>query len=192
MSTENIQTFEPSTITAGETLQWTKELEDYPASEGWALKYYFRGVGAGFDVTATADGDAFSIIVSATTTATMTPGLYYWQSEVSLSGEKRIVDSGQVEVKAGLAAIATSATYDGRSNAKKILDAIDAMIAAKATKDQQEYTIGNRMLKRIPIPDLIALRTRYAQIYAREQRGEKLKQGAPFFKNVYTRFTRPR
>jgi hypothetical protein len=191
MADDSIPTFEPSVITIGETLAWTKALEDYPASEGWALTYYFRGAGVGFDATATADGDEFEISVPATTTANMTAGTYYWQAEVSLSGEKHIVDRGQTEVKAGLAAIDAATTHDGRSVAKTIIDAIDALMLGKATRDQAEYTIGNRSLKRTPVADLILLRERYAQIYAREQRAEKLRQGAPFLKNIYTRFTRP-
>jgi hypothetical protein len=190
MAEEN-PTFEPGIITAGETLKWTKSLVDYPASEGCALKYYFRGAGTGFDATAIADGDDYSITVPAATTAGMIAGTYTWQAEVSLSGEKFIVDSGEVTVKPGLAGVTTSTTHDGRSPAKKILDAIDAMILGKASRDQQEYTIGNRALKRIPIPDLLALRTRYAQIYARERRADALRQGAPYLKNIYVRFRRP-
>jgi hypothetical protein len=192
VSSETIPTFEPTEIIAGETLNWTKSLLDYPASEGWTLKYYFRGAGAGFDVTATADGDDFSITVSATATATMAAGVYYWQAEVSLSGEKHIVDSGQATVKASLASVTSSATFDGRSRAQKILDAIDAMLEGKASLDQQEYMIGNRSLKRIPIPDLIALRTHYAQLVGRERRAEKIRQGASFLKTVHVRFRQPR
>lgn len=192
MSHDNIPDYEPTEITIGETLEWTKSLADFPASDGWALNYYYRGAGTGFDATASADGDDYSISVPAATTAAMTAGRYYWHAEVSLSGEKHIVDSGQVTVKAALAGTNVETTFDGRTQAKKILDAIDAMIEGKASLDQQEYMIGNRSLKRIPIPDLIALRTRYAQIYAREQRAARLSQGAPFFKNILTRFVRPR
>jgi hypothetical protein len=192
VSSETIPTFEPTEIIAGETLNWTKSLPDYPAAEGWTLKYYFRGAGAGFDVTATADGDDFSVTVSATTTAAMTAGAYYWQAEISLSSEKHIVDSGQATVKPALAAVASNVVFDGRSRVKKTLDAIDAMLDGKATLDQQEYMIGNRSLKRIPIPDLIALRTHYAQMVSRERRAEKLSQGAPFLKSVHVRFRQPR
>jgi hypothetical protein len=187
----DVPTYEPTSITAGETLKWTKDLGDYPASD-YTLKYYFRGGGAGFDATANANGDTHEIEVAATTTAPLAAGTLYWQAWVEKDDEKYVVDAGQVEVKPGLAALAAAETHDGRSKAKVILDAIDDMVEGKATRDQQEYTIGNRMLKRIPIPDLILLREKYAQIYARERRTERLKQGAPFLKNIHMRFREPR
>jgi hypothetical protein len=192
MADDAIPTFEPTEFTIGETLKWTKSLADYPASEGYALKFYFRGAGTGFDITATADGDDYSVTVPAATTAEMTAGKYNWQAEISLSGEKFIVDSGEVTVKPSLAAINASVTFDGRTTARKILDAIDALLQGKASLDQQEYMIGNRSLKRIPIPDLISLRTHYAQIVSRERRDDKRKQGASFLKSVHVRFKQPR
>ncbi|HWT00204.1 MAG TPA: hypothetical protein VN256_08150 [Pyrinomonadaceae bacterium] len=188
MADASISTFEPTEITAGSTLKWVKSLLDYPASEGYVLKYYFRGAGTGFDATATADGDDFEVNVPTATTAQMAAGTYYWQAEVSLSGEKFIVDTGEVKVKASLAATAAGDAFDGRSEAKKILDAIDAMLKGKATLDQQEYSIGNRALKRIPIPDLLSLRKHYAQLVARERRVAK---GAPLLKSINARFKRP-
>jgi hypothetical protein len=193
VSDEEIPTFEPTEIVTGETLKWTKSLEDYPASEGYTLKYYVRGAGAGFDVTATADGDDFSVTVSATTTAGLAAGDYYWQAEVSLSGEKFIVDSGEVQVKAGLGTTLTSATDDARSNAKKIIDAIDAYFAGgQAAKAVSEYTIGNRQMRFISDTEKIKLRESYAQIYAREQRAKALGQGASYLKTIHVRFREPR
>ncbi|MDQ3819793.1 MAG: hypothetical protein M3362_19260 [Acidobacteriota bacterium] len=193
MSDESIPTFEPTEITAGETLKWTKTLEDYPASQGYTLKYYFRGAGTGFDVTATADGDGFSVTVTAITTSAMTPGAYYWQAEISKNGEKFIVDSGEVTVLAGLSATSTSTTDDARSPAKKIIDAIDAYFAGgAAAKAVQEYQIGNRMMRNIPDTEKIKLREYYAKLYARERRAQRIKQGAPYLKTIMVRFRNPR
>lgn len=187
----SIPTYEPQSFVAGETLQWTKELTDYSPSDGWALKYYFQGADR-FTVDAVDAGTYFEITVARDTTRTVQAGTYYWQAFVTKDDETHLVDSGQVTMKPSLLNEEGSTAFDGRSTAKQILDAIDAMLKGKATLDQQEYQIGNRMLKRIPIPDLIALRTQYAQLYAREQRTEKLNQGAPFFKTILTRFVRPR
>ncbi len=74
------------------------------------------------------------------------------------------------------------------SRAKQILDAIDALMIGKATKDQAEYQIGDRMLKRYALSELIALRTHYSRLYSMEQQAARLKSGAPFFKNILTRF----
>ena len=51
-----IPTKEPLTIRAGDTIKWTKSLDDYIASDGWTLSYSFRGTGGMIDITSTADG----------------------------------------------------------------------------------------------------------------------------------------
>ena len=44
---------------------------------------------------------------------------------------------------------------------QRILDAIDAALLNRATTDQQGYMIGTRRLDRIPIPDLLKLRSQF-------------------------------
>ncbi|HEX8773264.1 MAG TPA: hypothetical protein VF735_06625 [Pyrinomonadaceae bacterium] len=193
MSHENIPDYEPQEIIIGETLEWTKVLTDFPASE-WTLSYYVRGAGKGFDVAATASGDTHEVTVAASVTAEMSAGAYYWQAWVAKDSEKHLVDQGAVLVKQGFVGVAVATTVDARSTVKKILDAIDAMMLGKATLDQQEYMIqsgtGARQLKRIPISELLTLRATYAQLYAGELRAAKLKAGAPYMKNILVRFDR--
>ena len=183
---EDIPDYEPAEITPGETLEWTKEFDSFPASE-WTLKYYFRGAGQGLDAVATADGETHIVLVPAASTASLVAGAIYWQAWVEQGAEKHLVESGQATVKPSLAALAEDATFDGRSDVKRILDAVDAMIAGKATRDQQEYQIGNRMLRRIPLADLINLRKHYAGLYAKERR----RAGGLFIRNIETRFDEP-
>ncbi|HEV2706251.1 MAG TPA: hypothetical protein VGV59_10030 [Pyrinomonadaceae bacterium] len=180
-------TAEPREIVAGAQLEWTKELDDYPASE-WTLTYYCRGTGTGFDAIAVADGDTHVLTVPAADTAAMTPGVYYWQAWVEKGGEKFVVASGQVTVKKGFASVATGVAVDERSQAKKILDAIDAMMLGKATLDQQEYQINNRALKRIAPERLLELRKYYAGLYATERRRARVRAGRTLFQTVNVRF----
>lgn len=184
-------TFEPTEITIGETLTWTKSLSDYLPADGWTLTYYFRGAGKGFNAEATEETGAFLINVAATVTAEMSAGVYSWQAFVSKDDEKFLVDSGEVTAKAGFLVVDPTMTVDNRSEIKKTLDAIDAAIKGKATKDQMEYAIGNRQLKRYSISELIEARTLYAKLYSQERRTEKLKQGAPFAKTIRVRFKNP-
>ena len=39
----DIPTKEPLTIRTGDTIEWTKSIDDYKASDGWTLNYSFRG-----------------------------------------------------------------------------------------------------------------------------------------------------
>ncbi len=186
---DHLPFIEPEQLVAGETGQWKRRWPDFSAAAGWALNYYFRGPGAALDVTAAANGADFVVTVTSTQSAGLTAGVYFWQAWVVLGSVKHLVGEGQITIKQGFAA--TADPFDGRSPVKKILDAIDALVLGKATLDQQEYTIGTRSLKRIPVAELLALRTQYAQLYAREQRAARLRAGGPFFKNIYTRFTDP-
>ena len=65
-----VPTKEPLTIRAGDTIEWTKSIDDYKASDGWTLSYSFRGTGGTIDITSSADGDDHAIsIAPATSTA---------------------------------------------------------------------------------------------------------------------------
>lgn len=181
--------YEPKTFIQGETLKWKRSFSDYPAGDGWVLVYYFRGAGSGFDAAATVDGNDYLVTVPTATTSACAVGDYEWQAWFSKDGEKHLADSGRVAVKAGLNSLETSATFDGRSEAEKTLTAIRAMLANKATLDQQSYVIGNRQLNRIPIADLLMLEKRYVMIVSRERQAARIKKGGKFFKTVHIRMS---
>src|SRR5690606_10716299 len=81
------------------------------------------------------------------------------------------VESGRVRITPDLAQAA--AGFDGRSQNRIALDAIDAVLARRATLDQERYRINNRELYRTPIEDLIRLRSYYATLVAREEATRK-------------------
>lgn len=180
----------PAKFIAGETLKWRKSLPDYPATE-WTLTYQFRSANGGatgqIDATATADGTGFVVIVPAATTAELMAGVYYFRAFVAKAGEVFAADQGQTQCEA---AFYDGAAFDGRSQARRILEAIDAMIEGTASINQKRYQINNRELERYELTELIALRTKYAQLIAREQQAERLKAGKGYFRTVHTRFTR--
>ncbi len=182
----------PAAFVAGTTQKWRKTFPDYPSSAGWSLTYAFRsangGAEASLDATAAADGSGFIVTIGASTTESLLAGTYFFRAFVEKSGEKYLVDSGETKIEATWV---TDQQVDGRSQAKRILDAIDALIAGTATTNQKRYQINNRELERYPLTELIALRTHYANLVAREQQAERLRDGKGFFKTIHTRFTRP-
>ena len=44
---------------------------------------------------------------------------------------------------------------------RRVIDAIEAVIERRATKDQKSYSIDGRSLERTPIDELLLLRDRY-------------------------------
>ena len=188
MHTTDLPTFAPRQITPGETLEWTKSFDDFPADE-WTVTYYFRGAGNGFDVVGTADDLDHTFTVPSTTSDDTSPGRYYFQAWAVKDTEKHLVDQGETDVLPSLSALTTGTSYDGRTPEKRILDAIDAIMAGKATTDQQEYMIGaagaQRMLKRIEPTQLLELRKYYAGIVRAQHRKGKS------FKTIRIEFGKP-
>jgi len=182
-----IPTNEPLEQRAGLTWQWTREdLDDYPAST-WTLKYWFKKTGssgANFSITATADGDDFAVTVAAATTAAYTAGDYTWAAIVTAGSEAFEVDKGTFKL---LPRYDAAANVDDRSHARKMLDAIEATLQGKATKDQLAYTIGGRSLQRIPPLDLESWREKYRNEVAAEEADERIRNGLPNNSRLYAR-----
>lgn len=179
----------PKNFTVGESLAWEKCFADYPAAE-WTLTYHFRGPGQGFDATAAADGDRFVLSVSKNSTDKLSPGVYRFQAFAAKGDERVLVDSGPVEVLASLAGLEIGEEFDSRSPVKRILDALDALVEGKASRDQLEYTIGDRQLKRYSMTEVMTLREHYAKLYAQELRRENAKKGGSLVKTHRVRFGR--
>lgn len=157
--TATVPTIEPTSVRAGLTWEWdrTNLSSDYPAST-WTLKYGLKNAASHIEITAAADGDDYTVLVAAATTAGYTAGTYRWAAWVESGTEKRDIGEGWIEV---LAAYTGAAVLDDRSHARITLDAIEAVIENRATLDQQQYAIGNRSLTRTPIAELLKLRDYY-------------------------------
>lgn len=180
----------PGRVTAGDTWAWAWSRADYPASAGWTLSWRVLGAGVALNVTSAASGDRFVATASATATAALTVGarglsctLIGW---VSLAGERFEIYRAPVFVAPNPA----TASGDVRGSAALALEAVDAMIAGRASKDQQSYRIGDRELSRIPIGELLQLRDHLAMEARRESDALLLASGRPRATMIYTRMGR--
>src|SRR4051812_12652543 len=113
---------EPTSFIAGDTVSWTKSLSDYSAAEGWVLTYEFRG-SVRKTVVCTADAAAHLATISAITSATFAPGVYYVTAFVTKATERYTVYQGRIQVQPN-PAVGTS-SFDGRSHARRCLEAIE-------------------------------------------------------------------
>lgn len=100
-------------------------------------------------------------------TETWAPGVYTYAIRATRNGEVVELQRGQLEILPDLAA--TAPGTDMRSASQIALAAIEAVIAKRASIDQERYRINNRELYRTPIKDLIALRDMYRGEVRREQ-----------------------
>lgn len=180
---------EPAELVAGDTWIWTRPdlVSAYPASQGWSLSYVLVNAGAVIAVSATAEGDVFTVNAPAETTADKVAGVYNWEAYVAVGTDRFRVGRGTVKILPNLQAAGLTG-HDGRSHARRVLDAIEAVIEGRASKDQASYQIGDRRLDRTPITDLLKLRNTYKAEVGRERQAERLRQGKGTGRMVLTRF----
>ncbi len=183
-------TTEPTELRAGDSWAWRREdLTDYLAPT-WTLTYRFKNADGGFEVVATADGTDFAVAVLPAVTAVIAAGDYSWTARVGDGTNKYTIDSGTTTVLPDPFGVAASVALDMRSNARKTLAAIDAMILGTASLDQRRYVIKDRELERIPKPDLIKWREYYANLVRQEDRAEAIANGMGDPRKIYVRFAR--
>lgn len=183
-------TTEPTTITAGDTIRWRKDLSDYSA-DAYALNYTLQPIAGGtpIEVTAAADGNGFLVTISAATSADFLPGPYRWFSYATdlLTGEERYtIGAGNMTVKPDPAAMI--AATDLRSHARKVLTAIESVLEGTAATDQLRMSIDGRSLERRSIAELLHLRSFYQMEVRREQQAEDLANGLGGGNRILTRF----
>ena len=161
------------------------------SGDGWGLFYYLRTNTAseGATVTGAAYGTGWEFTISQATTAGFDAGQWYWQAEARNSGVHVTLGAGQLEVLAGLTYTGTPAAFDGRSQAQKDLDAVQAAIRAMVAGGAvAEYTIGSRRLKKLPLTELLQLEAKLKADVKREQAAELAANGLGNPHNLFVRF----
>ncbi len=183
----------PDQLVVGDRWAWkrTRVNADYPGATH-SMKTVFRREidGHEIEVASTFSGTEFLFEVAAATTATYDDGRYRWQEYVirTADQERITLEVGSVLLLPNKDNVAT----DPRSHVKKVLDAIEATIEGRATKDQLSYSIstgqGSRSLSRMSIEELLLFRDRYKAEYAREIQAERIEQGLGTKGRVLVRF----
>lgn len=187
----------PNQIIAGDTTTWndaglrgldpaTGEMTNYN-NDRFTLNWAIRGAVA-LNLTAAANNSGYRTTVTSAQSATLTPGLYFWQAFVTDTDNNRVtICSGQLNVVSNLASGVEA--YDGRSEIQKMYDAVTAAIKARLEGGAVvEYQIKGRDLKRDPIPDLIKLRDRLKVELAREKAAGDICQGLGDPRRLFVRF----
>ena len=169
---ETLQTFEPERIRRGDTVKWKKLAvvygEQRKPGDGWTLTYTTarENFSTSFSST-TDDGGLFSVTVAAT---------HAWQAKVTDGSETFTIDEGTWEIEGDLAEL-DGRGIDTRSVAQEILDALEATLARKATKDQLSYSIGDRSIGRMTWPELMEARNHFRAEVAAERRAQRRERG---------------
>lgn len=167
----------PARLIAGDTLDLSVSGELYPASAGWSLHVRLiprAAAAAAISLMATAVGDAYRLLVAATTTAAWAAGAYSWQAWVVRAGTVITVNSGQVEVLPDPRLAA--AGLDTRTQAERALaDARTAL--ASWTPTTRRWQIGDREQEFGSAADVLAVVEYWSDQVRDERRAAALASG---------------
>jgi hypothetical protein len=189
--------FEPTEIIAGDTLAWTKDLSDYSAADGWQLSYRLRG-NTNYDIVwgthVTASGTSFAVSVPALTTHSWAAGDYWLFGFVTKGSERYQIIKVQVTVQPD--SQTASQSFDGRSHAKKALEAIEATLEGNASREESMYEIDiagkRRQLQFCTKEDLIKMRNYYKREVEFELKAERISKGLSGGGQILVRFVSPK
>lgn len=144
----------PETFTAGTTLRLRAGVGTVLILRGSAMA----------DLPADDDG---IILANADLTKGWLPGnVAFSLRKTEKNGDISEISSGSMLILPDISSL--PAGVDTRTQNRRTYDAICAVIENRASRDQQEYKIGNRELKRMPISDLLKLRALYCTYVAKE------------------------
>lgn len=172
----------PARLIAGDTWAWSRDLADYPAPT-WVATVYFENAAAKFNAEASPSGSAHAFSIDATTTADQPAGRYKWSVRVASGSETHTVESGWIGVLANPAA---SGKRDPRSDTRKMLDALNALLIGKATTAQQSMSLNGRAASTYTLAELTQWRDRLKAEVATEEKGSAAGLG----RIIKTRFSR--
>ena len=175
----------PDIIYAGDTVifdvpAFTDSIGTSITSGTYTLTWYARTNTAleGATITGVAESDGWRITVPSSTTTNFDAGLWTWQAIATYGSLQYTAGRGQFTVKATLGYTGDPAAFDDRSRAEIDLEKVEAAIRTLAEGGVvQEYTIGNRSLKRYKMSELLQLRDTLKAEVDRERRAEKIRQG---------------
>jgi hypothetical protein len=166
---QNTPQIVPEFLILGDLWNWviSHPLYNPPA---YTLKYYFNilnpvnGTPVEFEIDTTQNGNLYWAYFDSTTVPSgAVGGEYKWASRITGT------DNGTTIKETYQRGVLTlfpdpSAASDQRTQEEMILDALNAMILNTASLDQQEYTIGDRHIRKIDRKELFALRNHYKAI----------------------------
>ena len=160
----------PRQHTAGDSLSWRVEHSGYLPSDGWDAKAYLLGPQVK-PVEGAADGDGWIFTAAASALTDLDPGLYRvritWTKD---NGDTRdTIEAGVLQVQADPAT-----TTDGRSHARRALQAIEATLEGKASSGMLDMRLNDRQVRSFSVEELLKLRDRYRAEVAAEDRAAGL------------------
>jgi hypothetical protein len=191
-SSTNYPSVVPDVLYVGDRWVWKRSVmvSDYPVAS-YQLKYSFRLLtSAATEISITASESSspeeYQVEVASSTTATYTAGDYTYQEYIirSSDSERFVYSTGIVTVEPDL----DTNTSDPRSNARKILDGLQAMLENRASIDQMSMSIAGRSLSRMTPAEIRDWERHYKYLVSLETKKMRIKKGQPTGSEIKVKF----
>ena len=124
--------------------------------------------------------------VAAATTATWRPGTYLWTAYVTGGTSRFTLETGEIVIRPNPA----SGGYDTRSNARVMLENIEAYLLDSNNLAAASYSIGGRSLSRWSRSELWAERSKLQMEVQAEKAAARMAAGLGNPRRLYVRFDR--
>jgi len=181
---DNYPTQEPDRLVTGDRFAWQRPdlVSDYPLAD-YTMTYHFSQDSGGggthhFTLSSTEADNNYYFEKPSSETTSLVAGDWKWQLyAIRTSDSQRItIDYGITKFSLG----ELDTNNDLRTHAKKVLDAIEAVIEGRATIDQSSFSLGGRSLSRMSVDELMTFRDRYHAEYLKEVKLARIrnKQGS--------------
>lgn len=169
----------PGTLTAGDSYTWKDDstLDELgnTIDSSWTLKYIIKQAAVSLTLTASTDAPGWSTTISKTQSETFAAGKAYWQAYAEKGSDRKTLGRGEITFLVDITTV--SGSFDGRSQAKKDLDAVQLAMRGIFTDGIAEYTIMGRQLKKIPLDQLITMESKLKFEVSLENQRESIKNG---------------
>lgn len=155
----------PDVLYAGYDCVRSYTLDNYSTANGWALSARLVGLGGTAAIAAanaSGSGTAWTLTVPASALTALSSGVYTLQLIAADGTTIEIALSETVQVVA-------AGTTDLRSSARKQLDAINAVLEDKATRDQASISYNGRSISRLSWDELLKARDALLRQVSREE-----------------------
>lgn len=156
-----------SSFTQGVSVRRVVTLSSYPPPT-WSLRLVLVQADAQEVIDATADGTDHVLALTAAESAAYAVGTWDYQAFVTDGTDRHMVGSGRVEVLPDYET--ASSGIDTRTAIEKNIEAIEAVLAGSASKDQRRAKYGDREIERYSPTELIQILNHLRQELRRQHR----------------------
>jgi hypothetical protein len=188
ITTAQLPTTEPQTLAVGDTAEWVRYIDDFPATS-YTLKYVLQGPRI-ITFNAGASGSNYLISLTSAVTRQWKDGLYrisayVVNADASIQRQVRTAFE-RIVITPNLAVTPNGVTP--LSFAEKGLEAIEATILQLTTRTVQQASVNGQVYTLANIQDLFLLRERFKSEVRREEEQARLNAGLGAGNKIGVRF----